>query len=540
MQLMGGFSNSSELTFGASEPADLLRPPPRQWPAAVLAMVVFGTLSVAAGILSEGFLEADACTHYLYSRFAADQPPLLVDVWGRPFCTIIYMLPAMLGARAGVRIFSMLMAVAIALITMRIARNQGYRRPALAMIFLLGQPLIFLHSFSELTELPFALLIALALWAYQVRNWWALAILVGLMPTSRPEGFGFIALAAVALVLHRRWYLLPILLVPVAAWNCTGWVMYGKVGSWWRWLIDQWPYAGQSLYTPGYLIHFLIMLPAIVSPVAFPALWLGVWRSLRGPADEPLVISACFKAFFGPDHRLRVQWVIVLTALGILAGHSLLYWAGRMASNGELRYMLVVSPMWALLAAAGWEWAFDRFNWRWPALWAGVGVLLSVLSNAKYPVIPLDLSPEARRAKEVAGWYADHPWQKGYPRVLATCRDLYYFIDRSPNDPKGSAYWNRRTIDNDQKGIILVWDPIYGLFNADKECSIPIAELRQKGWVPVHVFPAKSDAAGGDTAIERLARTMHVHGVAAWVVFLSPKDKDGRPTDRSLEVVLPD
>ena len=44
--------------------------------------------------------------------------------------------------------------------TQKLAAGQGNRLPALALIFTLGQPLLFLHSFSELTELPFALVIS--------------------------------------------------------------------------------------------------------------------------------------------------------------------------------------------------------------------------------------------------------------------------------------------------------------------------------------------------------------------------------------------
>ncbi len=48
--------------------------------------------------------------------------------------------------------------------------------------------------FSELTELPFAFLLAAAFLAY-VRRWFFLmAILIGLSPLGRPEGFGFLIL----------------------------------------------------------------------------------------------------------------------------------------------------------------------------------------------------------------------------------------------------------------------------------------------------------------------------------------------------------
>ena len=53
-----------------------------------------------------------------------------------------------------------------------------------------AQPLVFLHSFSELTELPFAALLALAFWAYQRRRFALLAVLISLSPLTRPEGRG--------------------------------------------------------------------------------------------------------------------------------------------------------------------------------------------------------------------------------------------------------------------------------------------------------------------------------------------------------------
>src|SRR3982751_1010719 len=157
----------------------------------LIAIGIFALLSIVAAVSSDGFLEADSCTHYLYARFAFQQPHYFVNIWGRPICTAVYAVPAMLGARLGVRFMSLALAIGCGLVAYRIARNQGYRWPALALIFTLAQPLVFLHSFSELTELPFALLIGLAFWMYQTRRWLLMAIFIGPSPLSRPEGFGF-------------------------------------------------------------------------------------------------------------------------------------------------------------------------------------------------------------------------------------------------------------------------------------------------------------------------------------------------------------
>src|SRR5688572_29182027 len=103
--------------------------------AVALAVLIFGSLSLAAGLMSDGFLEADACTHYLYARFALEEPHYFANVWGRPLCTTVYAIPAAVAGRTGVRVASLLIALAIGFVAMRIARLQNYRWPALALVF---------------------------------------------------------------------------------------------------------------------------------------------------------------------------------------------------------------------------------------------------------------------------------------------------------------------------------------------------------------------------------------------------------------------
>src|SRR5688572_29271862 len=127
-------------------------------PTILAAVSVFALLSAACAVFSDGFLTADALTHFLYAKYAFDRPTYFVDVWGRPFVTGLYAVPAAVGGRLGVRLTSLAVAVACAAVAMRIARGQGLRRPGLALLFTLAQPLVFLNSFAEMTELPFALL----------------------------------------------------------------------------------------------------------------------------------------------------------------------------------------------------------------------------------------------------------------------------------------------------------------------------------------------------------------------------------------------
>ena len=193
-----------------------------------------------------------------------------------------------------------------------------------------------------------------------------MSLAMGFGPLSRPEGFGFLILVLWALVLHRRWWWSIVLITPLVIWDYSGWWLNGSQGIWWHWLHDNWPYAQESLYASGSLLHFVLLMPAVTSPFLFPATVAGIWLCVKSSR-----IGRLLRDTFGSDHLRRCEILIAVLPLLILVGHSLLYWRGKMASNGEIRYMLVVAPFWALLSARGWSWIFRAMDWDRPLLWGG-------------------------------------------------------------------------------------------------------------------------------------------------------------------------
>src|SRR5439155_11629192 len=87
--------------------------------AVLVAIAIFASLSIWGAIRSDGFLEADSCTHYIYARYAFAQPHLFVNIWGRPVCTGVYSVGAHFFGRLGVRATSLIIAIAISLITIQ-------------------------------------------------------------------------------------------------------------------------------------------------------------------------------------------------------------------------------------------------------------------------------------------------------------------------------------------------------------------------------------------------------------------------------------
>lgn len=435
----------------------------------LVAIVVYAVLSTAMSFASRAFLEADGVTHYLYARFAFQAPSYFVDVWARPVRMLLHAIPAATLGLHGVRAMSLLCAIATALITFDIARKLDWPKPGLAGFCVLAQPLFFLHSFSELTEIPFALLAAAAMWTLVTRRWIAFALICGAMPAARPEGVAFVALALVMTTLHRRWLAMPMTFVPLLIWNTAGWCLYGtSSGPWSRWLIDHVPYSNHSLYPAGPIWRFLAVLPTVVSPAFLPMVFIGT-------------VGVIAHRFASPTTRLFRRdwpdaWLIALIPWGILAMHSILHATGRLSSSGEPRYLLSATPFWALLAARGWTMFADRFEWKRPEAWAALAAMIPLAVNVAWGVIPLRQQPDARLAHEIVAWYRDSGLAKSHPHLFATNPLVLYEADAMPG---GNT---RDAVERRPPGTVFVYDSLYASFNADPRMLVTPELFDASGW----------------------------------------------------------
>jgi len=465
---------------------------------------VFGILSTLGSITSEGFLEADGCTHFLFARAAFDEPHYLVNIWGRPLKTMLYVLPAHFFGLTGVRFTSLVVAIAILLLTYAIARGQKYRWPALATIACVAQPMFFLHSFSELTELPFAMVLAGAFLAYQRRQFFVMTLLVAVTPLGRPEGFGMLLLGGLSLLAHRRAYWIPLLVVPLLVWNYAGWVLFGRPDiPWYLWLKNEWPYAATSVYASGSLWHFLGLLPVVTGPLVFPGFFVGVgatvWGDLRGlirslrsgagggSSDE----RESSEVRISPQHRRHCDLLIVAIPMLILIAHSILYFTGKMASSGEARYMLTAAPFWALLVAKGLTWMFDRLAVRRVHLLAGLLAVAPALINFKvylpggwvfgYQVLPLQASEDWKIVRHVVESMQQSGELDAHACFAAAHPGVFYFLGVSPTAPRVVPF-TRGTLAHPPADTLLIWDRVYAQFNADINRTVSVDFLLSAGW----------------------------------------------------------
>lgn len=504
----------------------------RDFPYALLAVFGFGLLWLWQVLTSEGFLEADACTHYLIARFAFAEPYRFVDIWGRPLKTLLYAPAAWAFGRVGVQATSLLLAAGCGYIAMLLGRDLGLKRPVTAMILTLGMPLVFLHSFSELTELPFAFLLVLAFYLHSRQRHCVAALLTGLLPLARPEGFGFVLLAAGVLVARKHFKAVLFLPVGLLGWSYFGWEAYGRDGPFQEthtfvaavqsaltWIPRHWPYSKDSVYTESvpyatkmfHLVKFPLTLPAISGPFVFPGLLLGIAvLAQRG--------WKAWKLWEVKESGSRT-WLLSLGVLAVpmavLCGHSLLYFLGKMATNGELRYMLVVAPFWGIVAAMGCERLFEILR-RSPAeavRFAGYATLIPLFVNFYgYRTLPIRFDSQWETTRFISRWAADYGKAHSRPAIMAAHPGVPYFLDRTNVDSAETREFVTRNIVKPPPGTLLLYDPMYTRFNSSRDRKIDgVEELLQAGWV-MHPYMT----------------------IGGWRVFLSPS-----PERRAVNVTSP-
>jgi hypothetical protein len=445
------------------------------WMLIIGACVIFAGMCFVMAWTSRGFLEADGIFHAMRRRFALTNHAYFVDIWTRPLCVIVYSVPSYLFGLMGTRMTSCVLAIAAALLTWRVAARLEIPRPELAAIFLLGQPMLIMHSASEMTELTFMLLLLGMFWAYLEKQWVILALLTALGPMARPEGFGFLIVVTIGLLMHRKWFHVLIVPLGLVAWSYAGWQFSGQQNDfpWWKWLPKNWPYSAESVYAAGNGLKFLATLPVIAGPFAMPFLIGGAWVMLT---------RTNWRLIFR-DHTTRCVLFVPGLALGILVGHSLLFQFGLMASAGLIRVILIVGPMIAIMSCLGFVMFCDWFSIRKIATWCVAGVLTIVPLHQLYPIYPLALVGDDLLAVKVAERLkTDTQLMQRYTKVMCSLPRVYFEMDADQFQSKLFLPWSLKHVEAAGPETLIIWDEMYAQHNSTRDLVVTAADLERLGW----------------------------------------------------------
>ncbi|UCG15879.1 MAG: hypothetical protein JSV19_11355 [Phycisphaerales bacterium] len=304
--------------------------PSRRSADAVAAATTLGglVLGLVMAAVSDGAYHDDGVAHYLYARWAWEDPRYLLDAWARPGLTCLLFPAAGLGWVWCKLLIVVVSALAVWLSYLS-ARRLRLRLAAWVPLLCFVQPVFLVMSYDTLTESAMAFYLALAIWLHVSRRpVWGAAVL-SLCFVTRYESVALALVWAVALVQAR--------VRPVA---------YGLLL--WAPLIHN---VLAVIYTDLFPVTYFFESPQLVEYGAgTPLTMMTRTMAAYGPAVAALGLVGCLGRW-----RSSYGWVVPACMAVHLAVHSAVYWLGTHGSGGYPRFLVGVSPLVGIAAAGGLE-----------------------------------------------------------------------------------------------------------------------------------------------------------------------------------------
>lgn len=397
----------------------------------------------------------DEVEHVNLARAAWDRPELILDLWGRPFNTIIYMLPARVSLGAA-RWLSVVMAACTVLLTTKIAQKFSLKRLWLIPLCLWFQPWFAEWYYTANTMIPFSLLLVLGNFLWLNKKWTWASLVFGLLPLTRHEGIALTGIWTVYLIIfHRKWKAAVISTLPLVGYNFLYLATFQRIAS-----SNFASLQPTTFYGSGSWLHYL------------PAVLFGVYPGLL------LLATFSIKRIM----RLRAERLVFVPYIVYLATHIVIYRFGLFASGGYGFFLVPLAPAFALAGAIGAERVIEssyrqyyrRGNQRQHKILVGSIVFLititGLLLTPRYPY-----GREAQAAQSASTWLKENGFSD-FPTVTSHAWFKYF---HAPYVASASA----PSVEKLPASTIVVWDAHYS-----ERRSINLSDLSDKGWIRLSDF----------------------------------------------------
>jgi hypothetical protein len=428
------------------------------WP---LILSVF-ILLVVLSFLSEGFYgAADNPSHYFISRYSFQHPALFLDTWGRPLFTIMSSPFSQFGF-GGMKFFNVLLGCITAYLAYRIADKTEITPAWMAILFVIFTPMYFLMTMTGLTEIQFGFILILAIFLFFHEKYIAAAIIISFLPLSRSEGFAFLPLFFLAILMRRKYAALPFLVTGLLFFSIIGYLFVWKD---FFWIFTHSPYPlHHPLYKEeGNLLHFVNATPEIFG---IPLLVLF----LAGTLLYGYLLFSVPK-----DRRLQIfleVWLLVIPVWMMFALNSVLYWKALFGSVGLVRVVTGLLPLAAIVSLKAFSY-LEKTVFRQPA--SRIVFRMAVIANFTINAYPVRLLSSEQTVKRSADWIMENSLKDR--KIFFTNAYVPLFLELDPYNKKESEQlFGTKWLQYHPVGSLIVWDSYFG----PREADIPLAVLENK------------------------------------------------------------
>ncbi len=416
----------------------------------------------------------DTYNHYLISRHSWQNHELFLDYWGKPIYNILASPFAQFGIN-GMVVMNIICLVLSALFSFKIAQELKFKHAYLVYIFTLLSPVFLDNTISSLTEPLCALLVILTIYFLVKEKYNAGAVVAGLLPFARSEGFIILFVVFVYLLIqHRKIKAFLLLGLGSLIFNTLGWIITDQM----FWIFTENPYinfelSGRNVCGNGSPFHYLIAGHYTFGKIASFLLAFGIGlfsinfiRKIKTPNLKMGLVVASFLLYF--------------------LAHAFIWWKGMMGSCGYVRVMTVIAPLasiiivyflssfYALLAKH-----FGRSGEYASFIFSFILIFNAIYVPYRYYAYkyPLTISAEQEQYVILNDWYQQQNFED---RTKVFLYPYFSIIaDISPYDQTQHLDFWKSSLQWTKKGDILIWDKHFG----PNECGTPLdTMLARKDW----------------------------------------------------------
>lgn len=431
--------------------------------AIAILLAAFILLIILTWLSTGVYTGADNINHYLFAHLSWKYPHLLLDLWGKPLFTL-FSAPFAYFGFFWARMFNILAGLAAAWLAYLTMSRLGYRNAYIVIIFVVFAPMYFMLQMTSLTETLFSLVLVLSVYLYFTDRFLLSAIVLSFLPLARNEGIIIIPIFALAYLLHRKYWAIPLLSIGFIVYSFAGMRYYHDF----LYLIHLSPYpVNSAFYGSGSLLHFVINtkflsgLP-LASLMLTGILALG-WKALKSSGAERRKV-------------LEIFWIIFVPYAMYFIFHSVLWWQGLGGSLGLTRVIAAVLPLAGMISFIGYN-AISKFlSFSRVAEIIFMLAIVFIIIRTTFTVNSIPVYPDdtEKVLQETADWVKME--NKSGKIIYYYDPMLCFLLELDPYDGTMS-----RSVINDSKldiesiaeNGLLIWDAHFG----PNEGRIPIDTL---------------------------------------------------------------
>lgn len=382
---------------------------------------------------SDGFYFIDDGCHFNYNRHYLEDLSRTVSSWSRVGRVLLYFPAAQFGLK-GVQINAAIIFFITIIISYKILKNAGITYAEWVVPFIAFQPVLFNISFSSLAELPAATLIILSFYFYQ-RNKDTFAMLCASLTFIFRTEMYFVAVIYLLVYLKQKKYktLIPFLVGPLF------WTLYTIIitGSLHSLLENLFIHTKLPRITQGVKwYHYLVLSPKTY----------GLFQTL-------FFITGCIYILFKKE--LKSFIILMFIVFGGIAGHTLAALDGlnTTCSVGQVRYISIVGPAFAVISVAGMSYFATKINRITRNIFA---VIIFIVSLILGPLVtPFHKKYEIDKISEQFA-YQIHTQYQGYV-IISDLHQIANALDEPSSGGKIYKPLTKKNLEEHQKALII-WE----------------------------------------------------------------------------------